>query len=157
MTHPCPDCDVLDGQQHNVWCPSVHRKTIPYQSVDTQSAPLQNPVLPPVPLSLTANPLNFEDESSWEEEGIFRRDLKPGSASWSEGYKAINFTCPCGCGVVHCIPVEEGIKKTGAWLWDGNVQNPTLDPSMRRNRGCQWHGYLTKGMLETCADWRPPA
>lgn len=120
------------------------------------AAPLPS-AIPPVPIRFVSNVLKFEGEASWEENGIFRRDLAPGSATWCEGNKAIDFVCPCGCGVVHAIPVCRTVKEPRCWLWDGNVEKPTLSPSIKRIGGCGWHGFLTKGVFETCSDWRPPA
>lgn len=35
-----------------------------------------------------------------------------------------------------------------AWQWDGNVEQPTLQPSIHVVD--QWHGYLRAGRLESC-------
>ena len=39
-----------------------------------------------------------------------------------------------------------------AWAWDGNVDKPSLHPSIacgpRKKR--DWHGYLKNGVLEAC-------
>lgn len=38
------------------------------------------------------------------------------------------------------------------WTWDGNVERPTLTPSIAcgQPRGSAWHGYLTAGMIRAC-------
>lgn len=33
------------------------------------------------------------------------------------------------------------------WHWDGNVEEPTLTPSIGCDHRCGWHGQLTKGEL----------
>lgn len=35
-----------------------------------------------------------------------------------------------------------------AWLWDGNLDRPTLTPSIHVKG--EWHGYLRAGRLESC-------
>lgn len=63
-----------------------------------------------------------------------------------------------GCDVYHALarlPVHRtGPSKTGrGWLWDGNMERPTLDGSILRQKdgpGTEeaWHGYLTEGVLK---------
>jgi hypothetical protein len=44
------------------------------------------------------------------------------------------------------------------WNWDGNVDAPTLTPSILHTKrvdgvypdGCGWHGYLTAGEFTSC-------
>lgn len=31
------------------------------------------------------------------------------------------------------------------WAWDGNVEAPTLTPSVNCLGGCGWHGHVTNG------------
>lgn len=65
--------------------------------------------------------------------------------------------CPCGCGSYHRLPIglktkppngvdPAGIKAT--WEWDGNVEVPTLTPSIH-HKG-HWHGHVNAGMWESC-------
>ena len=88
-----------------------------------------------------------------DENGVnFRRDLPPGTASWllHEEHKQIchlQFVCPCGCGAVVLLPVSA--TGEGGWQWDGNVNLPTLAPSIQRTSGCKWHGYLRRGVFES--------
>ena len=43
-----------------------------------------------------------------------------------------------------------------AWGWDGNFDEPSLQPSIWHNKAgaCpdegEWHGYLTKGIFVSC-------
>ncbi len=36
------------------------------------------------------------------------------------------------------------------WIWDGNVDAPTLNPSINCRGGCGWHGWLRRGVFEEC-------
>lgn len=53
--------------------------------------------------------------------------------------------CPCGCGTFMDLPVRVGAKQAGAWLWDGDAERPTVDPSIRDLAGCRFHGWLRGG------------
>ena len=58
----------------------------------------------------------------------------------------MGFVCPCGCGNESWLPVTE---PGPVWAWDGNVDAPTLTPSIL-NRFCKYHGFLTNGVFESC-------
>lgn len=105
----------------------------------------------PAPIQFVENVMKFDD-TNWDGARIMRPDLPPGAAHWMMGEKHVHldFTCPCGCGVVHCIEVNQGEKKQGSWLWDGNVEKPTLLPSIACKTPCAWHGYLTAGVFTPC-------
>lgn len=51
-----------------------------------------------------------------------------------------------------CIHCREGpdLGSEKEWGWDGNMDCPTLTPSIL-NTG-EWHGHLVKGVLESCPD-----
>ncbi len=37
------------------------------------------------------------------------------------------------------------------WLWNGDLDTPTLEPSIRSDAGSEkWHGYLRAGRLVDC-------
>lgn len=97
---------------------------------------------------------NFDDIKHDAAGTMYRHDLAAGSAHWTPSmtrdYAALGFTCPCGCGSVHCLPVCQATKENGHWLWDGNIKNPTLTPSIRCTTPCGWHGYLKNGIFEKC-------
>lgn len=81
----------------------------------------------------------------------YRKDLAPGSAGWGdcqiEGHQCVlHFVCPSGCGKLCHV----NVKHEGSWTWDDNKTEPTLTPSIRMLTGCQWHGYLTKGVFTSC-------
>lgn len=47
------------------------------------------------------------------------------------------------------LPVVRGKPAGECWGWDGNVDRPTLEPSIRLKPE-QWHGHLKHGRLENC-------
>ena len=61
--------------------------------------------------------------------------------------------CPCGCGAYRALPIYTGKKPSYvSWSWNGNVEKPTLSPSIRDVSGCKYHGHLTDGVWTFCAD-----
>lgn len=82
-----------------------------------------------------------------------RLDLAPGSAEFlcAENSKPTNlhFICPCGCGERDAIPIDTAPSEY-AWHWNGDMERPTLTPSLQRTGGCNWHGYLTDGVFVPC-------
>lgn len=102
----------------------------------------------------------------------YRKDLEsPGdftfwhmSEDGTSGYLA--FKCPCGCnGRNSSLPSDKTkdsceIIRIGkdfkpdspGWQWDGNVQHPTLTPSIWSKTdygGCGWHGFLQGGIWKS--------
>lgn len=83
-----------------------------------------------------------------------RADALPGAVWFSDpgdGGVVVSmwFFCPCGCGL-HRITVGIGHNphlNTATWRWDGNIENPTLHPSVH-NLPCGWHGWLKAGYWE---------
>lgn len=67
-------------------------------------------------------------------------------------YNSIIYICPCGCGHLISLPIAIGEKLDHYWQWDGNREQPTLQPSIRRLDGCRFHGYLTAGVWTFCSD-----
>jgi hypothetical protein len=68
----------------------------------------------------------------------------------------LRFVCPRNperhCGVfVHPSP---GVPHSHVWEWDGNVESPTLSPSIHcgpnSHPGCGWHGFVRDGVLKEC-------
>ena len=53
------------------------------------------------------------------------------------------FVCPCGCKSLGSISFLKG-----DWDWNGNIEYPTVKPSIQKLGDCQWHGYLTQGLWE---------
>lgn len=90
--------------------------------------------------------------------GTFDIALKPLGVGDHPGVTAhIQFVCPHGkrCGVFLAptfIP-RPADDKCNAWAWDGNVDQPTITPSInciaekdgKPTGGCGWHGFITNG------------
>ena len=75
-----------------------------------------------------------------------------GAGAWEiearlEDSKWFVFTCP-GCGAVsevEIIPPGRPASASHQWDWDGNLEAPTLSPSLQELGGCRWHGYMRGG------------
>lgn len=80
-------------------------------------------------------------------------DARPGAFQFEANDKGLFYTCPCGCGDEGFIGFR-GLSDPArpSWIWNGNRQAPTLDPSIRRTVGCKWHGYLQAGIWKPCGD-----
>lgn len=63
------------------------------------------------------------------------------------------FVCPCGCGSIAGVTIKP--VAANGWEWNGNLDKPSLTPSIRitggkgRDGDC-WHGYLTDGVFKSC-------
>ena len=72
-----------------------------------------------------------------------------------EGEKAENvrivYGCPRRPGSSCSVPVRGESLPNGAgpWGWDGNLENPTITPSINCVGGCGWHGFITAGKVVT--------
>lgn len=86
-------------------------------------------------------------------------NLQPGQAWWSkevgtsEGTMRLTFVCPGGCGDIGGCRAFNGKQPEPrpSWDWNGNLDKPTLRPSIlspRDSGGCGWHGYLTDGVFK---------
>lgn len=67
----------------------------------------------------------------------------------------IHYICPRGR---HCgVPLQPAEPNAAgcSWTWDGNLDRPTLTPSINCNgkapdgtpTGCGWHGLITAGVM----------
>lgn len=74
-------------------------------------------------------------------------------------YEALAFICP-GCASVserstglHLLPVNTTNKKP-AWEWDGNLEAPTLSPSILTGKGSSsiCHSFLKNGVFNFLTD-----
>lgn len=75
-------------------------------------------------------------------------------------YQCLMFVCP-GCALdghtgLHMLPVNTNAASP-AWTWDGNLEAPTLDPSILTNGregsvGARCHSYLRAGVFEFLGD-----
>lgn len=108
-----------------------------------------------------------------ESKAMFDNSLAPGSF-WYGEITVGNWTGPCiwiliprndevaaKMGVesehhVHCCPIEKNnkpdLENKSSWWWDGNIEKPTMTPSIRCWLGEHetWHGHMTAGILEGC-------
>jgi hypothetical protein len=76
---------------------------------------------------------------------------KPGAFCFEANEKGLIYNCPCGCEVTGFIPFKG--KDHGyptVWDFDGNLDKPTLTPSIQRLSGCKWHGFMTAGIWRSC-------
>lgn len=79
-------------------------------------------------------------------------------------YDHLMFVCP-GCVAggpegyagVHALPVNvtEDIGKP-SWTWDGNLETPTLSPSILSQGYCRCHSFLRNGVFEFLDDCDHP-
>jgi hypothetical protein len=77
-------------------------------------------------------------------------------------YEALVFVCP-GCVAggpngyegVHMLPVNTELK-TPSWNWNGNLEAPTLSPSILSNGYCRCHSFLKDGMFQFLNDCDHP-
>lgn len=83
-------------------------------------------------------------------------------------YDALAFVCP-GCEAMkdggsglHLLPVNDS-EKTPAWSWDGNLERPTVSPSIltrySRDEGKSHdicHSFLRDGVFEFLNDCTHP-
>ena len=102
------------------------------------------------PISFGLDPTFNAEWSTFK--GYFNSPLEPGSADWKTNFEgkinSLVFVCPCGCRDIVFLPVQQG--RGNSWEWDGNMEKPTLNPSILRTTGCRWHGYLTGGVFKEC-------
>lgn len=79
----------------------------------------------------------------------FTSVLPAGTFEWAHNnghVTSIVFVCPCGCCELLALPVCLGARN-GAWVWDGDIDTPTLSPSIHKKEGCGWHGRLQNGVF----------
>lgn len=74
-------------------------------------------------------------------------------------YDALVFCCP-GCATfyeqssgLHMLPVNSDVKQP-SWDWDGNLESPTLNPSILTGKGTEHicHSYLKAGVFQFLED-----
>jgi hypothetical protein len=70
-----------------------------------------------------------------------------------------SYGCPRGTGHCGAVIICNGPKPPHSkqWGWDGNVERPTLTPSINclshgpdgeKYAGCGWHGFITNGQFK---------
>lgn len=82
-----------------------------------------------------------------------RHDLPAGSAQWARSQAgelaSLIYTCPCGCAEVRSVAVTQ-VPGGYGWQWNGNLELPTLSPSLQHISRCRWHDWLQQGEWRTC-------
>lgn len=90
------------------------------------------------------------------------RHVTDGEISWD----GLVFVCP-GCKLMwedgasglHMLPVNSAVK-TPAWTWDGNLEAPTLSPSILTKHGGNpagvCHSFLNAGVFDFLSDCTHP-
>lgn len=63
----------------------------------------------------------------------------------SSNYWLAVLRCPCGCGEAISLPMTEGAEP--CWQFNGNMNSPTLSPSVWRTEGCASHFFLRGGKV----------
>lgn len=67
----------------------------------------------------------------------------------------LHFRCPCGCGGIWGASF---IPPRPQWTFDGNLDKPTVSPSLRTfahdqpGQVTHWHGFLQEGEFRPCSD-----
>jgi len=91
------------------------------------------------------------DVPAQRHDGVDIYSLAPGEFQMLDRNTGIVYGCPCGCGEPGVIPFPTSGQKP-TWDWNGDVDKPSVAPSIRRLTGCRWHGFLTAGTWKPCGD-----
>jgi hypothetical protein len=86
---------------------------------------------------------------------LFNEGTPDGAYTAFVGMSRFHCICPCGCKQHMNLPVYlEGQEKPAqsAWIWNGDVEKPTLNPSIRDLAHCRFHGFLRDGVWTFEAD-----
>jgi hypothetical protein len=96
----------------------------------------------------TGKPAVKEGKECVSRPGDFRfQDIDAGDTVDPRKADTLDFVCPRSgkyCGFI-AIGYPDKPASTPSWQWDGNLESPTLKPSINCISGCGWHGYLTNG------------
>lgn len=79
-------------------------------------------------------------------------DLNDGAFFVDETGHRFHCICPCGCGAYMSLPINDTPGTHPSWSWNGDLEAPTLTPSIRDLGGCFFHGFLTGGIWTFCGD-----
>ena len=75
---------------------------------------------------------------------------REGQQLLSDGYAEpieLVFACRGGRFANCIVRVTMGEASPPRWHWDGNIQEPTLSPSIGCDSRCGWHGHIIKGEI----------
>jgi hypothetical protein len=73
-------------------------------------------------------------------------------------YRLFWVKLPNGNGTVHALPIRPANPERASWDFDGNMERPTLSPSVLTwrseadgtGRAEDWHGFIKNGRAESC-------
>lgn len=67
----------------------------------------------------------------------------------------VYYQCP-RCDYVHSLPIDYPQSNGARWTWNGNMEKPTLKPSvMSPGGGAMCHHFVTDGILHFLNDTSP--
>lgn len=81
----------------------------------------------------------------------FGYTLKHGASFSPIGVDTIQFRCRnnpkkiCVVDLTLGVHVDDDGNKRRRWHWDGNMESPTITPSIGCDSRCGWHGHITAG------------
>lgn len=108
-------------------------------------------------------PVNMQRDcrDEWPaDEPIGSFDIDMGSTQGYANTAHILFVCPNGkrCSVLigPAFVTRSAPNRLCVWQWDGNIERPTLTPSInciaekdgKPTGGCGWHGFITQGVMK---------
>jgi hypothetical protein len=95
------------------------------------------------------HPISFNGERLDRDEFAWR--TKAGGSGFNpQGIDAIVFWCGNGANRICEIQVTLGEvvdQPVRRWHWNGDMQAPTLTPSIGCDHRCGWHGHITAGAV----------
>lgn len=81
----------------------------------------------------------------------FGYTLRQGCGFNAAGVDTIQFCCRGNKNRICSIPLTLGdanyAETYPRWHWDGNMQEPTIEPSIGCDNRCGWHGSITSGEI----------
>jgi len=67
-------------------------------------------------------------------------------------YRLLFFWCP-GCDALHACRIREGEAQRPSWEWNGNLDLPTLSPSvLLTGTEASCHSFVVNGQIQYCDD-----
>ena len=61
------------------------------------------------------------------------------------------FDCP-GCGSMHYFNFRGDPKEKPIWSWNGDLEKPTVSPSIRVQSDIICHFFIKNGTIQFCGD-----
>lgn len=73
-----------------------------------------------------------------------------------DGGRVLLYLCP-GCECTHGADIDQPNPLTGAkWTWNGDVDKPTVSPSVNYPNRPRCHFHIREGRIEYCGDCDHP-